>query len=110
LPAKVREHVRIKERDRGYDETTMVESFVVLSAVGRKCFDDFHESHEAEKIEAAKERRNGDEIAHTPEETASLAGLGSVNRALVMAPRTQAFALPSTPFGLGPLRTGARRS
>ena len=24
LPARVREHVRIKERDRGYDEATMV--------------------------------------------------------------------------------------
>ena len=26
LPAKVREHVRIKVRERGYDEATMVES------------------------------------------------------------------------------------
>jgi hypothetical protein len=30
----VREQVRIKERERGYDEATMVESFVVLNAVG----------------------------------------------------------------------------
>ena len=34
LPAQVREHVRIKERERDYDEATMVESFVVLNAVG----------------------------------------------------------------------------
>ncbi len=34
LPAQVREHVRIKERARGYDEATLVESFVVLNAVG----------------------------------------------------------------------------
>ena len=34
LPAQVREHVRIKERDRGYDEATMVENFVILNAVG----------------------------------------------------------------------------
>ena len=34
LAAQVRQHVRIKERERGYDEATMVESFVVLNAVG----------------------------------------------------------------------------
>ena len=110
LPAKVREHVRIKERERGYDEATMVESFVVLNAVGGECFDDFqrlredpglsemighgipspevarkflYQFHEEEKIEAAKGRRTGDEIAYIPEETEPLAGLGLVNRALV---------------------------
>ncbi len=110
LPAKVREHVRIKERERGYDEATMVESFVVLNAVGGECFDDFqrlredpglsemighgipspeaarkflYQFHETEKIEAAKRRRSGDEIAYIPEETEALAGLGLVNRALV---------------------------
>jgi hypothetical protein len=46
LPAKVREHVRIKERERGYDEATMVESFVVLNAVGGECFDDFQRLRE----------------------------------------------------------------
>ena len=110
LPAKVREHVRIKERERGYDEATMVESFVVLNAVGGECFDDFqrlredpglsqmighgipspeaarkflYQFHEEEKIEAAKGRRSGDETAYIPEETEPLAGLGLVNRALV---------------------------
>lgn len=110
LPAKVREHVRIKERERGYDEATMVESFVVLNAVGGECFDDFqrlredpglsemighgipspevarkflYQFHEEEKIEAAKGRRTGDEIAYIPEETEPLAGLGEVNRVLV---------------------------
>ena len=34
LPAMVREHVLIKQRERGYDEATMVESFVILNAVG----------------------------------------------------------------------------
>ena len=46
LPARVREHVRIKERDRGYDEATMVESFVVLNAVGGECCDDFERLRE----------------------------------------------------------------
>ena len=34
LPEAIREHVRIKERQRGYDESTFVESFVVLNAAG----------------------------------------------------------------------------
>ena len=110
LPARVGEHVRIKERERGYDEATMVESFVILNAVGGECFDDFqrlredaglsqmighavpspavarkflYQFHEEEKIEQAKQRRSGDQIAYIPEEAEPLAGLGLVNRALV---------------------------
>jgi hypothetical protein len=110
LPAQVREHVRIKERERGYDEATMVESFVVLNAVGGECCDDFarlredpglselighgapspaaarkflNQFHEEEKIEVAKGRRTEDEIAYIPEENEPLEGLGLVNRALV---------------------------
>jgi hypothetical protein len=110
LPASVRQQVRVKERERGYDEATMVESFVVLNAVGGECFDDFqrlredpglsemlghgipspevarkflYQFHAEEKIEEAKQRRKGDEIAYIPAETAPLAGLGEVNRGLV---------------------------
>jgi hypothetical protein len=110
LPASVRQHVRVKERERGYDEATMVESFVILNAVGGECFDDFqrlredaglremvghgipspeaarqflYQFHAEEKIEEAKGRRSGDEIAYIPEETEALAGLGLVNRGLV---------------------------
>jgi hypothetical protein len=110
LPASVRQHVRVKERERGYDEATMVESFVVLNAVGGECFDDFqrlredpglsemmghgipspeaarkflYQFHKEEKIEEAKQRRTGDQIAYIPEETEPLVGLGLVNRVLV---------------------------
>ena len=110
LPTRVREHVRIKQRERGYDEATMVESFVVLNAVGGECCDDFerlredpglselighevpspavarkflNQFHEEEKIEEAKRRRTGDQIAYIPEENEPLEGLGLVNRALV---------------------------
>jgi len=110
LPAKVREHVRIKERERGYDEATLVESFIVLNAVGGECFDDFerlredpglsemlghgipspeaarkflYQFHDEAKIAAAKGRRSGDEKAYIPEESEPLEGLGLVNRALV---------------------------
>ena len=41
LPASVREHVEVKQRERGLDEAEMVESFVVLNAMGGECFDDF---------------------------------------------------------------------
>ena len=114
LPASVRQHVRVKERERGYDEATMVESFVVLNAVGGECSDDFqrlredpglsemmghgipsgpegapaarkflYQFHKEEKIEEAKQRRTGDQIAYIPEETEPLVGLGLVNRVLV---------------------------
>jgi len=103
LPAQVREHVRIKERERGYDEATMVESFVILNAVGGECCDDFerlredaglsemighgvpspavarkflNQFHEEEKIEAAKRARVGEEIAYIPQENEPVKGLG----------------------------------
>src|SRR5215469_10638656 len=41
LPASIGCHVPIKQRDRGYDEATMVESFVVLNALGGECLEDF---------------------------------------------------------------------
>ena len=110
LPARVRQHVPIKERQRGYDEAEMVESFVILNAVGGECFDDFqrlredpglremighgipspevarkflYQFHKEEKIEEAKQRRRGEEVAYIPEESEPLLGLGLVNRALV---------------------------
>ena len=110
LPESVRERVRVKERQRGYDEATFVESFVILNAVGGECGDDFerlrqdpglaemigHELpspsaalqflyafHEEEKITEAEQRRLPGEIAYIPEETLPLAGLGQVNRDLV---------------------------
>ena len=41
LPASVERQVRIKQRQRGYDEATMVESFVILNAAGGECLEDF---------------------------------------------------------------------
>lgn len=110
LPGSVRQHVHIKERQRGYDEATYVESFVILNAVGGECLDDFQRLredpglselvghalpsaeaarnflygfHEEEKIEEAKQRRAPDEIAYIPEESETLQGLARVNRDLV---------------------------
>lgn len=110
LPASVNQHVQIKERQRGYDEATFVESFVILNAVGGECLEDFerlredaglselighgvpspeaarkflYQFHDEEKIEEAKRRRAPEEIAYIPEETEALQGLGVVNRDLV---------------------------
>ncbi len=110
VPASVQRHVQIKQRERGYDEATMVESFIVLNALGGECVDDFqhlredaglkemlgheipspeaarqflYQFHAAAKIEAAKQRRGPEQIAFIPEETDALAGLGQVNRELV---------------------------
>jgi hypothetical protein len=102
--------VQVRERERGYDEATLVESFVILNASGGECVDDFerlrgdpglaelvgHELpspsaalqflyafHEQEKIEEAKQRRLPKQIAYIPEETEPLEGLSGVNRDLV---------------------------
>jgi len=110
LPGSVQQHVHIKERQRGYDEATFVESFVILNAVGGECLDDFQHLrqdpvlselvghalpspeaarnflygfHEEERIEEAKQRRASDQIAYIPEESEALKGLARVNRDLV---------------------------
>jgi hypothetical protein len=110
VPASVQRHVHIKQRERGYDEATMVESFVVLNALGGECLDDFqylredaglkemlgheiaspeaarqflNQFHAEEKIEEAKQRRGPEQIAFIPEESGALAGLGQVNQELV---------------------------
>ena len=99
LPRSVKEQVRVKERQRGYDEATLVESFVILNAAGGEGADDFerlrqdpglaemvgHELpspgaarqflyafHEDGKIEEAKQRRLPGEIAYIPEEAPPL--------------------------------------
>jgi hypothetical protein len=110
LPQSVKDHVRVKERERGNDEATLVESFVILNAAGGECVDDFkrlredpglaemigHELpspsaalqflygfHEEEKIAEAQQQRLPGQVAYIPAETRPLVGLGQVNRDLV---------------------------
>jgi hypothetical protein len=110
LPARVREQVEVKQRERGLDEAEMVESFVVLNAMGGECFDDLlrlredaglgemlghnipspdsarrflYQFHDEDKLEAARQGREPGQIAYIPEENAALAGLGRVNHELV---------------------------
>jgi hypothetical protein len=106
LPAAIQEHVHIKQRERGYDEASYVESLVVLNAVGGECVEDLerlredaalskllgydflspraaleflYQFHEEQKIEEAKGRRAPGEIAYIPEESVELQGLGRVS-------------------------------
>lgn len=62
----VHRRLHVKQRERGYDETTMVESFVVLNAVGGECVEDFAHlradaglkqtlGHEISSLEAARQ-------------------------------------------------------
>jgi hypothetical protein len=110
MPQSLGRQVRVKERQRGYDEATMVESLVVLNAVGGECLEDLerlredeglgellghgipsaeaarkflYQFHEEEKIEAAQRQLEVGEKAYIPEENGPLAGLGAVNRELV---------------------------
>jgi len=110
VPGSVQRHVHIKQRERGYDEATMVESLVVLNALGGECVDDLqhlrddaglrellgheipspeaarrflNQFHAEDKIEEAKRRRKPEQTAFIPEETDALAGLGQVNHELV---------------------------
>ena len=111
LPASVMENVRVKERERGFDEATLVESFIILNATGADKLDDFdhlredeglqelighklpsssvarqflYAFHAEEKIEEAKKRRAPGETAYIPEESERLIGLGKVNQELVI--------------------------
>jgi hypothetical protein len=112
LPASVQRHIHVKERQRGYDEATFVESFVVLNAAGGECVDDLqrlredsgleelighempspsaalqflYQFHDEEKIEEAKQQRRPKEAAYIPAENEALQGLGQVNRDLIQA-------------------------
>jgi hypothetical protein len=42
VPGSVKRNLALKQRDRGFDEATYVESFLVLNAAGGDCLDDFH--------------------------------------------------------------------
>src|SRR5467141_3310803 len=102
LPGSVQQHVAVKERERGYDEATYVESFVILNAAGGECLDDFahlrqdgvcelighdlpspeaarkflYQFHDGQLLEQAQQRLLPGQISYIPEENPALAGLG----------------------------------
>jgi len=110
LPQIIRQHVRIKERQRGYDESTFVESFVVLNAAGGECLEDFerlredaglaemlghpmpspeaarkflYEFHDEAKLQPSPEQFSREDLSFVPDESAALRGLGETNREFI---------------------------
>jgi hypothetical protein len=109
LPASVKRNVSVKQRERGFDEATYVESFIILNAAGGECLDDFahlrqdavgelvghdlpspeaarnflYQFHDEEKIELAQKQLPAGRSSYIVEENAALRGLGQVNTDLV---------------------------
>jgi hypothetical protein len=109
LPASVKRNVSIKQRQRGWDEATYVESFVILNATGGECLDDFarlrqdavselighrlpspeaarkflYQFHDEQRIEAARHQLGPGKSSYIVEENDALRGLGQVNTDLV---------------------------
>jgi hypothetical protein len=110
VSGRVQRHLRIKQRDRGFDEATYVESFLVLNAVGGQCLEDFdqlrqdpglaemlgytapsaeaarkflYHFHDESKIEQAQRALGEGRLSYIPEESAPLQGLAAVNREVV---------------------------
>ena len=46
VPGRVARHLHLKQRERGFDEATYVESFLVLNAAGGDCLEDFDQLRE----------------------------------------------------------------
>ena len=110
VPGSVARHVRVKQRERGFEEATYVESFLVLNAAGGDCLEDFdplredaglaemlghavpsaeaarkflYQFHDAEKIEQAPQELAAERVSYIPEENAALRGLGQVHHEVV---------------------------
>jgi hypothetical protein len=106
LPESIKQHVVVKQRQRGFSEAEVVESLVLLHAAGGDCVDDLKRLkadpgleamlghaipspemarkflgrfHSEAAIEAAKQSRKPGQIAFIPEETPPLMGLARVN-------------------------------
>jgi hypothetical protein len=110
VPASVQQHLHVKERQRGFDEATYVESFLVLNALGGECLEDFgrlredaglaellgHELpspeaarkflygfHDEQKLEQAQAELAVGQVSYIPAESASLRALAQVNQDLI---------------------------
>lgn len=110
VPGSVKRNIHIKQRDRGYDEASYIESFIVLNAVGGDCIEDFdrlredpglaemlgHEApssgaagqflyqfHDREEIERAQRELPLGQVSYIPAENEHLRGLAQVNQDLV---------------------------
>ena len=110
VPRLVKQHLQIKQRDRGLDEVGYVESFLVLNALGGDCIEDLerlredeglaemlghdvpsgaaarkflYEFHDASKIEQAQKELPVGQVSYIAEESAPLRALAQVNQEMV---------------------------
>jgi len=112
VPGSVKRHLHLKQRQRGFDEATYVESFLVLNALGGDCLEDFdrlredaglaqmlgHQLpspeaarkflycfHDEERIEQAQAELPVGQVSYIPSESEPLRALAQVNQDLVQA-------------------------
>lgn len=110
VPGSVKRNLHLKQRQRGFDEPTYVESLLVLNAVGGECLDDLdrlredpgvaemlgytvpspeaarkflYQFHDEEKIGQAQRELAVGRVSFVPDESRALSGLAQVNRDLV---------------------------
>lgn len=110
VPGSVQRHLHLKQRQRGFDEATYVESFLVLNALGGDCLEDFdrlredaglaellgHEMpspeagrkflyafHDEKRIEQAQAELPVGQVSYIPAESEPLRALAQVNQDLV---------------------------
>jgi Transposase DDE domain group 1 len=110
VPGSVKQHLHLKQRQRGFDEATYVESVLVLNALGGDCLEDFdrlredaglgqmlgHELpspeaarkflycfHDQERIEQAQAELPVGQVSYIPSESEPLRALAQVNQELV---------------------------
>jgi len=112
VPESVVRNLSLKQRQRGFDEATYVESFLVLNALGGDCLEDFdrlredaglaemlgheipspeaarkflYQFHDQSRIEAAQQELAVGQVSYIPSESGPLRGLAQVNQDLVRA-------------------------
>jgi len=112
VPQSVARNLPLKQRQRGFDEATYVESFLVLNALGGDCLEDFdrlredaglaemlghelpspeaarkflYQFHDESRIEAAQQELPVGQVSYIPTESDPLRGLAQVNQDLVQA-------------------------
>jgi hypothetical protein len=110
VPGRVKEHLQIKQRQRGLDEAGYVESFLVLHALGGDCLEDFerlredeglaemlghdipscevarkflYQFHDESKVEQAQKELPVGQVSDIAEESAALLALAQVNQEMV---------------------------
>ena len=110
VPGRVKQHLRIKQRQRGLDEAGYVESFLVLNALGGDCLEDFdrlredeglsemlghevpspeaarkflYQFHDETKLQDAQKELAVGQVSYIAEESAPLRGLAQVNQEMV---------------------------